>query len=1151
MKIRSLPGLFAAAALLAAPAFSQNVTGVVTGTVKDPAGSVIPNAQVTLTSEATRAARSVNSNDAGVFVFPSVLPGSYTIDVSMAGFRSHQVRDIGLTANERRSLGDIVMQVGQVQERVEVTAEITPVQTASSERAGLVAGSQLLNTAIRGRDFVALLSTLPGIYDANAASREVSKGPGAGGLSINGGRSTSINFALDGVQNTDTGSNGGSHNQPNMDAVAEVKVLTSNYQAEHGRNSSGTINVIIKSGTQDFHGSGFWFYRHEGLYANNFFSNRSGTPRAINRINNAGYTIGGPVYIPGKFNSNKEKLFFFFSQEYVRRQNFPGVQWATTPTALERNGDFSKTLDLNGAMIPIKDPTTGQNFPGNVIPKSRINQQGLAIINFFPLPNYTEADPALQHRRNYRSNLSGSFPRRQDLLRMDYNVSSTLNAYFRVIRDNDDENWPYNNWTAGSHNYDLVNTYRPQRGRGAIVHLTKIINSTTVNEYTMGVSSRGQTFNPSDPSKVARSLMGNIGQWYPNSNESGAIPNVSFGGVQNGINSGLGNIPYTNENPVFSFIDNFSKLYGTHSLKFGIYIERMRKDEVGGTNTRGAFDFGRNTNNPFDSNYAFSNALLGNFNNYSEGTFRPYSHYRYTQVEWYAQDSWKATRRLNVELGIRFYVAPPAHDERFNITTFDPSKYDRATAAVLIRPGLDGTRRVGVDPRTGKVFPLPYIGLFVPGSGNYAPGMVVGGKDGFPGGLYETPPVSIAPRLGFSLDPFGDGKSAIRGGFGLFFDRPQGNIYSGTNGQPPVAYTPTLHFGSLDTFLQSEGAVGPSNVNAPQTGRESLSRVMNFSLGVQREVGYGTVVDAAYVGSLGRNLLFVRNINTIPMYARFDPANADTTTAARNPLQDNFLRPYAGLGNINVRGFGATSNYHSLQVSVNRRMSRGMQYGLAYTWSKALGVAPNDFDGVSSYFPMREWNYGPLTYDVPHMLVLNYTWNLPNPVGRLNRKALNVVFANWQVAGITSFLSGTPFTPGFSTSDGQDITGSSEGARIVVTGDPRLPKSERTFDRNFITEVFARPGLRDWGNAGTRILRGPGVNNWDMSVSKRIPFGEGDERYFQLRGEFFNAWNHTQFSGMDTTARFNPAGQQINTNFGRYTGARDARKVQLSLRFMF
>ena len=352
-------------------------------------------------------------------------------------------------------------------------------------------------------------------------------------------------------------------------------------------------------------------------------------------------------------------------------------------------------------------------------------------------------------------------------------------------------------------------------------------------------------------------------------------------------------------------------------------------------------------------------------------------------MEWYAQDSWKVSRRLNIDLGIRFYSAPPAHDDRFNITTFDPASYDAKTAAVLIRPGLDAAgKRVGVDPRTGQIFPLPYIGLFVPGSGTYAPGMVVGGK-GFTGGLYETPPVSVAPRVGFSYDPFGTGKTAIRGGWGMFYDRPQGNVYSGTNGQPPVAYTPTLHFGNLDTFLQSQGAVGPGTVNAPQVGRQSLPTVMNFSLGVQREVGFHTMVDVAYVGSLGRHLLYVRDMNPIPMYARFDPANTDPTT--RSPLQDNFLRPYLGMSTINVRGFGATSNYHSLQVAVNRRMSRGMQYGVAYTFSKTLGVANADFDGTSQYFPTRRRNYGPLSYDIRHVLVINYAWDLPNPAKSLGQ----------------------------------------------------------------------------------------------------------------------------------------------------------------------
>ena len=1133
--------------LLVAPASAQNITGALTGTVSDSTGSAIPSARVTLTNQATSAKQTTSTNDAGIFLFPAILPGTYAVDVSMTGFKSYDVKNVAVAMNERRSLGNILLQVGQVQERIEVTAEATPVQTASSERAGLITTTQLQNTAIRGRDFVSLIATLPGVYDENMQSRDVSKGPGAGGLHINGGRSTSINFALDGVQNTDTGSNGGSHVQPNMDAVAEVVVLTSNYQAEYGRNSGGTINVTTKSGSREFHGSSYWFYRHEGLYANSFFRNRTGTPRPIERIQNFGYTLGGPIYAKN-FNRDKDKLFFFWSQEYVRRQNFAATLFVTTPTAAERQGDFSNTRDVNGTLIPIRDPLTGSPFPNNTIPQSRINKTGQAILNYFPLPNYTETDPALRYSRNYRSNGSGKFPRRQDLFRIDYNFSQSMRMYFRGTRDNDDENWPYNNWTAGSHNFDMYNTLRPQRGRSGLVHLSNTFSPTLVNQFTFGASNRAQTFNPTDPSLIARSKMANIGQWYPGGNESGAIPDVSFGGVTSGINGGIGNIPYTNRNPVFTFVDNVMWIKGTHALKFGVYFERMRKDEVGGGNTRGSFDFGRNVNNPFDSNYAFSNALLGYFNTYSEASMRTYSHYRYLQSEFYAQDSWKASRNLTIELGVRLYSSPATHDDRQYLTTFVPSLYNAQSAAVMYRPGIDPAtnRRAAIDPRTGAVAPISYIGLFVPGSGDYAPGMAIGGK-GVPEGLYTTP-LSLAPRFGFAYDPGGNGKTALRGGFGMFYDRPQGNVYSGTVGQPPVSYNPTLSFGHLDTFLQASGVVGPPSVTVVESAEQSLPQTMNFSFGVQRELGFRSVLDVSYVGSLARHLINQRNINSIPMYARFDPANIDRTT--NSPLPDNYLRPYLGMGAINMRTFDGTSNYHGMQLSVNRRMTNGLQFGLAYTWSKSLGVSNGDFGGLSYYFPWRQRDYGPLGYDIRHMAVINYNYEVPNLGRRYNNKYLGIITDNWQLSGITTFMTGTPFTPGYSTSDGQDITGSQEGARIDVLSDPYLPAGERTFDRNFRTEAFGRPAQRTFGNAGVNILRNPSWSNWDMSFSKRIPLAS-EQRFLQLRGEFYNIWNHAQFNGYNTTARFNPAGQQINAAFGQLSSTRDPRKVQLSLRFMF
>ena len=1140
-------GAIGLALLLVPSAFGQNISGALTGVVKDPTGSVVARADVTLTNQSSGAVQTITTNESGVFLFASVLPARYTVEVSTAGFRTYRVRDLEVTLNERRSLGDIILQVGQLQEHVEVTAEVTPVQTASSERSGYIAGTQLLNSPIRGRDFVALVQMLPGVYDTNMQSRDVSKGPGNGGLHINGGRDTSINFALDGVQNEDTGSNSGSHVQPNMDAVAEVRVLTSNYQAEYGRNSAGTINFTVKSGTQNFHGSGYWFLRNESLYANSFFRNRTGTPRPIERISNFGYTIGGPIY-GGKFNRTKDKLFFFWSQEFVRRQNFPGTLFVTTPTALERAGDFSKTFDVNGTLIPIRDPNNNAaQFPGNVIPASRISRQGAAILNFLPLPNYTEADPALRYSRNYRSSRSGSFPRREDLFRIDYNISSTLNAYFRGTEDNDDENWPYNNWTAGGHNYDMVSTYRWQHGRGVLLHLAKTLSPTSVNDFTFSVSTRGQAFNPDPISAVTRDKMGNIGQWYPTGNESGAIPDVSFGGVQSGINTGLGNVPYNNENPVFTFVDNHNKIIGTHALKFGVYIERMRKDTVGTANTRGSFDFGRNTNNAFDSNYAFANALLGNFNSYSEYSLRTYSLYRHTQVEWYAQDSWKASKRLSFELGMRFYSVPPEHDIRQYMVNFDPAAYNAGSAAVMYRPGIDPAigKRAAVDPRSGQIAPVPYIGLFVPGSGNYAPGMVVGGTGNTPGSLFTTP-LSVAPRFGFAFDPAGNGKTSIRGGFGLFYDRVQLNLSYYTQGQPPKAYNPTLYFGNLDTFLQATGAVGPPSVTAVPTGEQSLPSVMNFSLGVQRELGFHTVIDAAYVGSLGRHLWYNRNINAIPMYAHFDPKNIDATTGS--PLSDNYLRPYPGLGNIAMEGFGATSNYHSLQVSVNRRMSRGIQYGISYTFSKVLGVASADGNTVSAYFDMRQRDYGRLNYDIPHMLVINYAWDLPDMGKKLNSKVVSAFLGNWQVSGITSAMSGTPFTPGFSTSDGADITGSTDGARPDVVTDWHI--GSKDFYHQFNTAAFARPAKGSFGNSGVFVMRYPSWSNWDMSVSKRIPW-RGEERYFQLRGEFYNLPNHAEFSTFDAGFRFNAQGQQINTNLGALSGTRDPRKIQLSLRLMF
>jgi hypothetical protein len=350
------------------------------------------------------------SSDAdGLVRFATVPAGAYTLTVQSSGFKSLEIRDIVVTSSEIRTLGNLTLQLGEVRESVSVTAEAVELQLASAEKAGVVTGGQLNNIALKGRDFFAFMQTIPGIVDTRA-SREATRNDAVGGISINGARSNQKLFTVDGMVDFDTHSNGSMPFMPNMDAIAEVKVLTSNFQAEYGRNSGGAITVITKSGSNEFHGSVYNFYRHESLNANDFFNNRSGTPKQPYRYRISGYSIGGPIFIPRKFNTDRDKFFFFWSQEYTGVKQDWGTQFSTTATEAERRGDFSRSFDVNGALIPIRDPLTGMAFPGNIIPESRIVSMGKGVLNFFPLPNYVDPDPRNSFRWNHRSVYSGGTP---------------------------------------------------------------------------------------------------------------------------------------------------------------------------------------------------------------------------------------------------------------------------------------------------------------------------------------------------------------------------------------------------------------------------------------------------------------------------------------------------------------------------------------------------------------------------------------------------------------------------------------------------------------------------------------------------------------------------------------------------------------------
>lgn len=1137
--------------VLTSPVWGQGISSAVNGTLVDSTGAVIGGATCTLTDQGTSAVFTATSAPDGMFTFPTVPAGTYSLSVQAPGFKALQVKEVAVTSREIRSLGNLTLQLGEVRESVSVTAEGAAVQLSSAERSGVLTGSQVNNIALKGRDFFALLQTIPGIVDTNGG-RETSSNSAGSGLYINGSRDNQKNVSVDGVTAMDTHSNGSLSFQPNMDAIAEVKILTSNYQAEYGRNGGGAITAIIKSGSKEFHGSGYDFYRHESLNANNFFNNRSATAKLPYRYRISGYSIGGPIYIPKTFNTSKEKFFFFWSQEFTGVKTDYGAKFVNMPTALERNGDFSKSFDVNGSLIQIKDPLNGQPFAGNIIPKNRINSLGQSVLNFFPLPNYTDPDPRNLYRWNYRSVYSGNTPRRNDILKTDANLTPSFRMFYRYGRDTDNTIQPWGG-KAGSVNYLLSTVEVNRYGNGHLFHATKTFSPTFISETGFAMSKVFRDFDYTNPDAASRSKMGNIPQWYQDSANSSftpsRIPEINFGGLPtNTVYTGYpSDFPNPYRDPVYTVTEDISKVFGSHNLKAGIYIERSHVESPNG-NYLGTFNFGRDTNNSSDSGQGYSNALLGVVTSYTEMSKRIYARQQFWNIEWYLQDNWRVSRRLTLDLGLRFSHMPPSEELDHQAANFDPAFYSRSKAPALYLPARDAAgRRVAQDPVSGNLAIAPLIGLYVPGTGDPANGMVVGGVNGYAPGLYTRPWLGLGPRFGFAYDIFGTGKTALRGGWGWFYDTGQNNPVSAAIGNPPVAYSPTLYYGSLDTFAQSAGALGPSGYTS-MLGRQRLADTMNFSVGLQHQV-WGTVIDTSYVGSLSRHQFIRRMVNPIAMYSRFDPANMDPTQPGK-PLPDNFFRPYAGEGNLLVYEHAGNSNYNSLQVAINRRFTHGLQFGVAYTFSRLLGYASADGDTLSPYFTPRQRNYGPLTFDRTNTLVFNYMYDLPKFGTRLGSKPAGWVLDNWQISGITSFISGAPFTPGFSTVDGQDMTGSAEGARIDVIANGSLPKSDRTFYRNFNTDAFARPAFKSFGNAGVNILRGPGVNNWDLNVSKRFPlFSEA--RFVQFRGEMFNAFNHTQFSGLYTTARFDASGKQVDSNFGAFSSARNPRIIQLSLKVVF
>ncbi|OLC49870.1 MAG: hypothetical protein AUH43_06635 [Acidobacteria bacterium 13_1_40CM_65_14] len=1156
---------------------AQGLTGQISGLVVDASQAVLPGAAVVVRNTGTNFIRETVTDADGTYVFPDLLAGTYEVKVSLSGFKTYTEAGIVLGATERVALRRIALAVGQIEETVTVAGESPLVQTQSSARSGLIERQQMEDIALKGRDFAGLLRLLPGVVDTS--SRDAPGWGSMGGLTING-RSGGFNFAYDGVTNKDTGSNSGNWSAPALDSIGEVRVQTANFQAEYGRSSGATITVVTRSGTRDFHGSAAYYKRDDAFNGNEYSRRQQGLPASSYKFDNAAWTIGGPVLLPGGFNRERNHLFFFWSQDLLARTDPGNLNQRRVPTELERRGDFSQTFDSQGRLIFIRDPlqagacnsVTGGPacFPGNLIPANRIDPIGRALINMLPAPN--AIDPTGARQYNYAFQTVQDWPRNDQVLRVDWNIAPRTTFYSRLQYGYEKRSGPVS-FLGSSGGWPQYPTKYEIDTLGVVNTLLHTFNATTFSEVTVGVNWAHQYTSPFDQAAQDQNdrtkVLPGLPQFFPAANPLNVLPQATFTGGVPALTNGIASIgveqrfPFFGYNALWNFSGNISKLKASHTMKAGLFVEHTTRPAARSSSFNGTLSFNTDTSNPGNTNIGFANALLGSVTQYQESNAHPTAHGAFMNVEWYGQDTWRVTRRLTIDGGLRFYAIAPTRSQGDQLAMFVPSEWSLANAPQLIQPLLVGNTRLGRNPVTGEMLPAVYIGRIASGAGDPFVGMHL-----FDETVMKNPPIQIAPRLGFAWDLTGDARTAVRGGAGAFYDRYSDDEILQLVEQPPLLDTRTTNYTTIKDLLSNTLTGSPKAVRYNPNFIPPV--VYNWSMGIQRELGFRLAADVAYVGNAARHQLISREINGQPYGYRFIPTSLDGTNVQAGqaqPLPDDFLRAYRGYSGITQREFSGDSTYHSLQVSLNRRRVDGLSFGVSYTLSKSMSLAAIDpfiADNRARNYTRTTGNNG----NRPHALVISYSYDVPNLSHKWDHAMAKAIFDNWQVSGITSAISGTNGSITYSFTGvptgalvgtgalGAPTAGGGSaalgGSRVDFVCDPNLPARERTFDRQFATECVQPPAdAMRLGNGRGDELLGPGYLNWDISFFKSVPL-KGTRR-LQLRVELYNAFNTDQWSAIDTAAVFDYlTGKQTNTNFGRLTGAtRDARRVQLGARLTF